>query len=66
MSTVQLLERGADTAVGSPEAAGVEAQDWDLDITVIEGGVNADHLIRLTDDGCTTTCQSACPASCPA
>ncbi|KAB1140226.1 FxLD family lantipeptide [Streptomyces luteolifulvus] len=38
--------------------------DFDLDITIVEGGPAADQLIRLTNDGCGTTCQSAC-TSCP-
>lgn len=38
--------------------------DFDLDITIIEGGPAADQLIRLTSDGCNSTCASAC-VSCP-
>jgi len=38
--------------------------DWDLDVTIIEAGPEADRLIRMTDDGCTSSCQSACPATC--
>lgn len=34
--------------------------DFDLDITVIEDGSTVDNLLRLTDDNCGTTCQSAC------
>ena len=30
--------------------------DWDLDVTIIESGPEADRLIRMTDDGCTSTC----------
>jgi FxLD family lantipeptide len=40
------------------------ADDWDLDVTIIEAGPEADRLIRMTDDGCTSTCYSAC-TSCP-
>jgi FxLD family lantipeptide len=39
------------------------ADDWDLDVSIIESGPEADRLIRMTDDGCTSTCASACPAS---
>ncbi|MFE4665427.1 FxLD family lanthipeptide [Streptomyces sp. NPDC056716] len=38
--------------------------DFDLDITIVEGGPAADQLIRLTNDGCGATCASAC-TSCP-
>jgi FxLD family lantipeptide len=46
-----------------PPAPTAEA-DWDLDITIVESGGVVDDLLRLTDDGCGTTCQSAC-TSCP-
>jgi FxLD family lantipeptide len=39
--------------------------DWDLDITIVESGPAADQLIRMTDDGCNSTCGTAC-TSCPA
>ncbi|CRK57670.1 hypothetical protein [Alloactinosynnema sp. L-07] len=38
--------------------------DWDLDITIVESGGVVDDLLRLTDDGCGATCESACN-SCP-
>lgn len=38
--------------------------EFDLDITIIESGPEADRLIRMTDDGCTSTCASACAGSC--
>ncbi|MDQ0773003.1 FxLD family lantipeptide [Streptomyces aurantiacus] len=38
--------------------------DFDLDITIVEGGPAADQLIRLTNDGCNSTCATAC-TSCP-
>lgn len=38
--------------------------DWDLDVSIIESGPEADRLIRMTDDGCTATCESACAGSC--
>jgi FxLD family lantipeptide len=46
------------------EPAGQELDDWDLDVTIIESGPEADRLIRMTDDGCTSTCASACAGSC--
>lgn len=41
-----------------------EMADWELDITIVEGGPAADQLIRLTNDGCNSTCATAC-VSCP-
>jgi len=38
--------------------------DWDLDVSIIESGPEADRLIRMTDDGCTSTCESACAGTC--
>ncbi|WP_033258224.1 MULTISPECIES: FxLD family lanthipeptide [Kitasatospora] len=38
--------------------------DFELDITIVEGGPAADQLIRLTNDGCNSTCATAC-VSCP-
>ncbi|MER7128564.1 FxLD family lanthipeptide [Streptosporangium saharense] len=39
-----------------------EPQDWlaDLDVTIVESGVAAEQLIRMTDDGCNSTCGTAC------
>ncbi|KAB2344840.1 FxLD family lanthipeptide [Actinomadura rudentiformis] len=37
---------------------------FELDITIVEAGPEADRLIRMTDDGCGKTCQSACPNTC--
>lgn len=39
--------------------------EWDLDVSIVESGPAADQLIRMTDDGCGQTCQSACSATCP-
>ncbi|WP_329343799.1 FxLD family lanthipeptide [Streptomyces sp. NBC_01352] len=49
----------AETATDHQEFA-----DFDLDITIVEGGPAADQLIRLTSDGCNSTCATAC-VSCP-
>jgi FxLD family lantipeptide len=46
------------------EDAGLQPDDWDLDVTIIESGPEADRLIRMTDDGCTSTCASACAGTC--
>jgi FxLD family lantipeptide len=34
--------------------------DFDLDIEFIEAGSTVEHIIKMTDDNCGTTCQSAC------
>jgi len=34
--------------------------DFDLDISIVETGPVIADLMRSTDDGCGTTCQSAC------
>ncbi len=34
--------------------------DFDLDVSIIESGPVVAELIRLTDDNCGTTCESAC------
>lgn len=46
------------------EPAGFQPDDWDLDVSIVESGPEADRLIRMTDDGCTSTCYSACTGSC--
>jgi FxLD family lantipeptide len=43
----------------------LEFDGWDLDISIVESGPAADQLIRMTDDGCNSTCGTAC-TSCPA
>lgn len=34
--------------------------EFDLDVSIVESGPVVDDLMRLTDDGCGTTCESAC------
>lgn len=34
--------------------------DLDLDVTFLESGTEIDKLIRMTDDGCNSTCATAC------
>lgn len=47
---------------GANDAAEVTGTDdeFDLDIRIFESGVGLDEIIRMTDDNCGTTCQSAC------
>lgn len=64
----------APTAPAVPSAARpgarpdeqVPAADlFELDVTIVEAGPEADQLIRMTDDGCGQTCESACGSTCP-
>lgn len=34
--------------------------EFDLDVSIVESGPVVDDLMRLTDDGCGSTCESAC------
>lgn len=34
--------------------------EFDLDVSIVESGPAVDELMRITDDGCGTTCASAC------
>jgi FxLD family lantipeptide len=34
--------------------------DFDLDISFIEAGGTVEHIIKMTEDNCGNTCQSAC------
>jgi FxLD family lantipeptide len=52
-----------EAPVASPSNAGSE--EWELDISIVESGPEADKLIRMTDDNCGATCQSACSTTCP-
>ncbi|MFD7130641.1 FxLD family lanthipeptide [Streptomyces sp. NPDC059894] len=53
-------------ATAPAPADGLEGNDdWDLDVSIVESGPEADRLIQMTDDGCGRTCQSACPTTCP-
>ena len=46
------------------QPAELQLADWDLDISIVESGPAADQLIRVTDDGCNSSCGTAC-TSCP-
>jgi len=43
----------------------VPEPEFDLDITVIETDAGLAELMRLTDDGCGSSCESACTTTCP-
>lgn len=53
-----------DTAPTAPDVAAA-ARPFELDVTIVEAGPEADRLIRMTDDGCGQTCESACGSTCP-
>ena len=42
-------------------ATGARDEQFDLDVSIVESGPVIDDLMRLTDDGCGSTCESACP-----
>jgi FxLD family lantipeptide len=50
----------AEPILDSATSSGFDIADFDLDIRVFESGVGLDEIIRMTDDGCGSTCQSAC------
>ncbi len=38
----------------------VADSEFDLDVSIVESGPVVTELMRLTDDGCGSTCESAC------
>lgn len=48
------------SAVKGSDDTGVDLGEFDLDIRLFESGTSLDEVIRMTDDGCGATCQSAC------
>ncbi|QFY11518.1 FxLD family lantipeptide [Nonomuraea phyllanthi] len=57
---------GGAATLTPPALEPQDTQDWDadwladLDVSVVESGVAAEQLIRMTDDGCNSTCGTAC------
>lgn len=43
----------------------ISDSEFDLDVSIVESGPVVTELMRLTDDGCGQTCESACMDSCP-
>ncbi|KAB8192540.1 FxLD family lantipeptide [Nonomuraea phyllanthi] len=65
MSMTQLNPPVAAALPVPPRNTGWSDDEWtDLDVSIIESGVAAEQLIRMTDDGCNSTCATACN-SCP-
>lgn len=54
-----LMDQGATM----PTAPATDAE-FDLDVSIVESGSVITELMRLTDDNCGSTCESACN-SCP-
>lgn len=65
--SIETIERPAvspgDPAVPRPDGVEIVGDPFDLDISFIENGPNADTVIAMTDDGCGSTCPSACTTS---
>jgi FxLD family lantipeptide len=59
--TVQLTAP-AQPATDVQPATGIgrTPDDFDLDIEFIEAGGTVEHIIKMTEDNCGTTCESAC------
>jgi len=54
------IRKEQDMSIQLDEAHEPDLGDWDLDVTIVESGPAADQLIRMTDDGCNSTCATAC------
>lgn len=52
-----------DQVATVPAAPAADAE-FDLDVSIVESGSVITELMRLTDDNCGSTCESACN-SCP-
>lgn len=46
--------------LGPAPSTGPIPDDFDLDIEFVEAGGTVEHIIKMTDDSCGTTCESAC------
>jgi FxLD family lantipeptide len=59
--TIQLAAT-AQPATDVQPATGIDRipDDFDLDIEFIEAGGTIEHIIKMTEDNCGTTCESAC------
>ncbi|ODA69368.1 hypothetical protein APS67_006480 [Streptomyces sp. AVP053U2] len=58
-------EEAVTTVPAAAESLEGSVDGWDLDVSIVESGPEADRLIQMTDDGCGQTCQSACSTTCP-
>jgi FxLD family lantipeptide len=59
--TVQLATPARPaTDVRPATGIGQTLDDFDLDIEFIEAGGTVEHIIKMTEDNCGSTCASAC------
>jgi FxLD family lantipeptide len=65
--TVQLADpappatgTGTGTGSGTGTGTGQTLDDFDLDIEFIEAGGTVEHIIKMTEDNCGSSCESAC------
>lgn len=59
--TVQLTTPTKPAAGPAPALdMGQVLDDFDLDITFVEAGGTVEHIIKMTEDNCGSTCESAC------
>ncbi|MEV5695549.1 FxLD family lanthipeptide [Micromonospora globbae] len=47
-------------ATVQPDVDDGALDDFDLDIEFIEAGGTVEHIIKMTEDNCGSTCASAC------
>ncbi|MFI1191624.1 FxLD family lanthipeptide [Streptomyces californicus] len=59
------FEEAVATVPAAAEGQEGTVEGWDLDVSIVESGPEADRLIQMTDDGCGQTCESACSTTCP-
>jgi FxLD family lantipeptide len=50
----------SDLATVLPAPEDGTSDDFDLDIEFIEAGDTVEHIIKMTEDNCGSTCASAC------
>ena len=50
-------------AVPAGPATDTVDSEFDFDVSIVESGPVVEDLMRLTDDGCGSTCDSACSNS---
>jgi FxLD family lantipeptide len=60
---VTVLMDQVAAAPATPATAAAD-EEFDLDVSIVESGPVIAELMRLTDDNCGSTCESAC-TSCP-
>ncbi len=53
-----------ETDAIAPSSTAADSE-FDLDVRIVESRPAVADLMRITDDQCGATCESACPDSCP-